>query len=67
MREADIKALGFKRIDQYSHDSFCTNLYKNGVIEIEFTYVGTIDKHDKHPLSVDVLIEQVAGRVFPGS
>lgn len=40
MKESDIKALGFEFDHEYPHDHFITRRYKNGFLEVEFTYIG---------------------------
>jgi hypothetical protein len=36
--EAQIKEIGFKLTDSYNHDHYHTNRYKQGCLEVEFTY-----------------------------
>jgi hypothetical protein len=36
--EAQIKEIGFQLTDSYNHDHYHTNRYKQGCLEVEFTY-----------------------------
>jgi len=53
LTEQDIKDMGFKLVKQYDHDQYNTNRYRNGILEVEFTY-------EKNNLSdVSLTIEEV--------
>ena len=39
MTENDLKELGWKFVKQYDHDTYNTNRYQLGCMEIEFTYL----------------------------
>lgn len=73
--EDQIKQLGFKLINNYNHDQYHTNRYKQGCLIVEFTYENqelltcdlTISELNNMPISANQLkeVSELLGNWMP--